>query len=115
MTNVDITPIIQAAITLIFAVITAFIVPWIKVKIAEVKTKVSEQQWWMLQDWAKVGVAAAEVLFKGTKLGKDKLAYVTQYLNEICEKHGYQFDSKTIRQAIENAWKKMTNSEQSIK
>lgn len=108
MTNIDITPIIELIITLLGAVITIMVIPWLK-------SKIDSNQWQTLQDWAKVGVSAAEVLFKGTKLGKDKLAYVTKYLNDMCEKHNYHFDEVTVRQAIENAWKNMTDREKSQK
>ena len=104
----DITPIIEIVIILLGTIVTIVVVPWLK-------TKIDNNQWQILQDWAKVGVCAAEVLFKGTNLGKDKLAYVTKYLNDMCEKHNYHFDETTVRQAIENAWKNMTDSEKSQK
>ena len=94
----------RLVITLLGTIITLMVIPWLK-------TKIDSNQWQTLQDWAKVGVCAAEVLFKGTNLGKDKLAYVTKYLNEMCEKYNYHFDETTVRQAIENAWKNMTNNE----
>lgn len=104
MTNtIDITPIVEIIITMLGTVVTLMVIPWLK-------SKLDTNQWQTLQDWAKVGVTAAEVLFKGTKLGRDKLEYVTKYLNEMCEKYNYNFDSVTIRQAIENAWKNMTDS-----
>lgn len=104
MTNtIDITPIIEIVITLLGTVVTVMVIPWLK-------SKLDTNQWQALQNWAKVGVNAAEVLFKGTKLGKDKLAYVTKYLNDMCKKYNYHFDEITIRQAIENAWKDMTNN-----
>lgn len=105
MTNtIDITPVIEIVITLLGTVVTVMVIPWLK-------SRLDTNQWQALQDWAKVGVNAAEVLFKGTKLGKDKLAYVTKYLNEMCEKYNYHFDETTIRQAIESAWKDMTDGE----
>lgn len=104
MNNIDITPIIELVITLLGTVITVMIIPWLK-------SKMDSNQWQTLQDWAKVGVTAAEVLFKGTKLGKEKLAYVTKYLNDMCEEYNYHFDETTVRQAIENAWKNMTDNE----
>ncbi len=108
MTNtINITPVIEIIITLLVAFVTIIIIPCIK-------SKLNTTQWQMLQDWARVGVSAAEVLFKGTRLGKDKLAYVTKYLNTMCEKYNYRFDETTIRQAIENAWKNMTDGESAI-
>lgn len=112
---VDITPIVQAVIALILAVVGTFLVPWINAKVSEIKINISDRQWQMLQEWTVKAVKAAEVLFKGTKLGKDKLAYVTQYLNEMCKSHGFTFNEKVIRQSIENAWKDMTDSEKTQK
>lgn len=105
MSNIiNITPVIELVIALLSTVITVMVIPWLK-------SKIDSNQWKTLQDWAKVGVTAAEVLFKGTKLGKEKLAYVTKYLNDMCEKYNYHFDETTVRQAIENAWKNMNDNE----
>lgn len=105
MSNIiNITPVIELVIALLSTVITFMVIPWLK-------SKMDINQWLTLQDWAKVGVTAAEVLFKGTKLGKEKLAYVTKYLNDMCEKYNYHFDETTVRQTIENAWKNMTDNE----
>lgn len=98
---IDITSIIEAVIKLIAAIIAVFIIPWIQ-------SKVSASKWDNLQKWASAGVNAAEAVFVGTKLGKDKRKYVEDYLSSLCEKHGYKFDDKDIRVALENAWRDMT-------
>ena len=48
----DITPIVQAVLTLIGVIITAVIVPWIK-------SKTNEQQQEEIKQWVKIAVAAA--------------------------------------------------------
>lgn len=100
-TNIDITPIIEAVITLIAAVITVFIIPWIKSKVSTAKLQ-------NLKEWAALGVNAAEALYKGTKLGKDKREYVEKYLKDLCEKNGYKYNDVEIRIALEDAWRNMT-------
>lgn len=105
MTNtIDITPILEVVIGLIVTIITSFLIPWIK-------AKATQEQLWILQDIAKIGVNAAEVLYKGSGKGAEKLAYVTTYIKEFCLSHNISFDDKSIRQAIENSWKQMTETE----
>lgn len=101
-TNIDITPIFEAIIALSATVITVFIIPWIK-------SKSSASKWKNLKDWASAGVNAAEAMFIGTKLGKDKRKFVEDYLKAECEENGYTFNDKKIRVALENAWRKMVN------
>lgn len=106
--TIDITPIIEAVIALIATVMTVLVIPWIK-------SKVSTSKWENLQAWAEAGVNAAEAIFIGSKLGKDKRKYVEEYLKEKCEKNGYIFDETDIRIALENAWRNVTAWEDSIK
>jgi len=102
MTNVvDITNIVEIVIALIVAVASYFVIPYIK-------SKLTASQWSNLQDWAEVGVKAAEAIFIGTKLGKDKREYVMKYLANLCKQNGYKFDEDIIRVALENAWEDMT-------
>lgn len=101
MSNINITPIIEIIIALIATVFTVLVIPWIK-------TKISASQYEFLQKIAETAVNAAEAIFIGTKLGKDKLKYVTEYLEAFCEEKGWKYDEATLRQAIENAWKNMS-------
>ena len=103
METIDLTPIIQIVIMLAVVIITSFVIPWIK-------SKTTQEQWQMIQDIAKIAVHAAEVLFKGSGRGAEKLNYVTTYIKEFCLSKGFTIDDKTIRQSIENAWDEMTNA-----
>ena len=70
----DLTPIIFAALTLIMAVITTFLIPYLK-------TKIDSNKFEKIQTWVKVAVEAAEMIYVGTGRGEEKKAYVVQYLN----------------------------------
>lgn len=88
----DVTEIILALITLAVAAITTFLIPWIK-------SKTTAEQRKQLLEWAKIGVSAAEVLYKGSGRGEEKFAYVQKWL----EDQGVTFDKTTITNAIEDA------------
>lgn len=88
----DITPIVNGLIAVITAVITAFLIPWIKAKTT------NEQQQEILT-WVKIAVSAAEQIFKGSGRGEEKKAYVLDFL----ESHGMLVDEEAVDNAIEMA------------
>ncbi len=88
----DITPIIEAAFMLIAAVITAVIVPYIR-------SKTTDTQRAELQALVRIAVTAAEQLYVGTEKGKEKKAYVLEWLNE----RGITVDSEKLDAMIESA------------
>ena len=69
----DITPIIEAILGLLAAIITAIIVPYIK------SCTTTEQQA-QIDAWVKIGVTAAEQVFTGAGRGDEKKAYVIDFL-----------------------------------
>lgn len=93
---VDLTPIVRAAITLMAALITYRLVPWIK-------ARTTEQQQANLAALASTLVYAAEQLF-GANRGAEKLAYVT----DILRKRGYDVDSQEVLAVVEAAVNQMT-------
>ena len=96
---IDITNIASAIITLIIALITTFLIPWMKTKLdAEKFTKVKE--------WTKVAVQAAEMIYDGVGRGEEKKAYVVNYLNS----KGYSLDADAINNLIESAVLELKNS-----
>lgn len=106
MTNtnlVDITPIIEIVITLLGTIITLIVVPWLK-------SKLDSNQWKNLNEYASVFVKCAEMIFKGTNLGKDKKKWVIEKLTAIAEEHHLKFSPDAIESAIENAVKNMNDS-----
>lgn len=88
----DITPIINALIAVIMAIVTAFLVPWIK-------TKTTAQERNELIAWVKIGVAAAEQIFKGSGRGAEKKTYVLQFLKD----NGFSVDNEVVNNAVNNA------------
>ncbi len=87
----DLTPVINAVIALIAALITAFVIPWVKRN-----TTAKDREEFL--KWVEIAVAAAEQLFHTTQ-GKEKKTYVVQFLQE----QGFTFSEAEIDAAIEGA------------
>ena len=92
---VDITKILLAVITLLGAIITTFVVPYLK-------QKLSEGSWENLTIIIKTFVRAAEQII-GSGKGEVKKQKVLQWLKE----QGVDIDSDMIDKAIEAAVKDM--------
>lgn len=90
--QVDMTSIVQATIALIVAVVTAFVVPWIKTR-----TTAAQQE--QLAALVSVAVAAAEQIFAGAGRGTEKKQWVLDWLAE----RGLKVDMATIDAAVEAA------------
>lgn len=86
--NIDLTPIIQAIIALIAALVTTKLIPWIKARTS------NEQQAFLLAT-IKTLVFAAEQLY-GAGEGDAKLDYVETQLKE----RGYTVDRAQIEAVI---------------
>ncbi len=89
---IDLTTIFSALITLICALISAFLIPYIK-------SKVSAEKLETIKAWVKVAVQAAEMLYRETGTGAQKKSYVIEYLNS----KGYDLDTDTLNNLIESA------------
>lgn len=89
---IDLTTIFSALITLIFTLISAFLIPYIK-------SKVSAEKLETIKAWVKVAVQAAEMLYRETGTGAQKKSYVIEYLNS----KGYDLDTDTLNNLIESA------------
>lgn len=88
----DITPIIEAVAALIAALITAFLVPYIK-------SKTTAEQQKEINAWVKIAVAAAEQIYTGSGRGEEKKEYVINRLRE----HGITVDEAKLDALIEAA------------
>lgn len=89
---VDITPIVNAVIALAAAIITAFVIPWIKTKIDAGKLE-------KYKEWVTIAVKAAEQIYAGTGRGAEKKEYVLKFL----QGKGLTVDFKSIENMIEAA------------
>lgn len=88
---IDITPIINAVIALIAALISVFLIPWIKAN-----TTAKEQE--TLLELIKIAVAAAEQIYEGTCRGDEKKQYVLDFLAS----KGIKVDDEAVNAAIES-------------
>ena len=89
MSNIDLTPIFQALIALVAALITRYVVPWIK-------TKTTLDQRREIRDLVSILVFAAEKLYTGSGRGKEKLAWVKERLDA----HGYKLDTDELVELV---------------
>ena len=99
MNMIDITPIVNAAIALIAAAVSVFLIPWIRSKTTDAQRK-------ELVEWVKIGVAAAEQLYKGQGRGEEKKQYVLDFLKQ----KGFTVDEESINAAIEAAVSQLNGS-----
>ena len=88
----DITPIVNAVIALVAAVISVFLIPWIKGKIETEKLN-------QIMGWVTIAVEAAEQIYRESGMGAKKKAYVLDFLS----KKGITLDVDSIDAMIESA------------
>lgn len=86
--NIDLTPIIQAIIALLAAIVTYKLIPWIK-------AKTTNEQQAMLSATVRTLVFAAEQIY-GAGKGAEKLDYVIAEL----QKKGFTADRAVVEAAV---------------
>lgn len=91
MDQINLTPIAQAIVAIVAALISTFVIPWIKSKLKNEDTA-------NFLRWVEIAVAAAEQLYESTE-GAAKKDYVLAYLTE----KGYSVDADDLENAIEAA------------
>lgn len=89
MTNL--TPLINAFIALVAALISAFVIPWLK-------RKTTAQDREEMLKWVEIAVTAAQQLYHNLN-GSERKEYVKNFLNS----KGYDVTDKAIDNAIEAA------------
>lgn len=89
----NITHIIELAILLVFAIISAFVVPVLKQKLGQDKLN-------KILTYVEIAVTAADQLFN-TDQGQEKKEYVLAYLNAELERLGLTVDMETLENMIE--------------
>lgn len=90
----DLTPIVNAVITLIAAIVTTFLIPWIKSKIDAAKLA-------QIVEWVGIAVRAAEQIYNESGMGAKKKQYVLDFLAS----KGFTLDPDSINAMIEAAVK----------
>jgi Na+-translocating ferredoxin:NAD+ oxidoreductase RnfG subunit len=96
--NIDLTQITLAVIALLSAILTGFVIPWLKKKVDVENGKLTETQTVLLRLAINTAVKAAEQLFN-LEEGQRKKEYVITILKE----QGYEVDQAAIDAAIEAA------------
>ena len=92
----DLTPIVNAVITLIAAIVTTFLIPWIKSKIDAAKLA-------QIVEWVGIAVRAAEQIYNESGMGEKKKQYVLDFLAD----KGFTLDPNSINAMIEAAVKNL--------
>ena len=92
----DLTPIVNAVIALIAAIITTFLIPWIKSKIDAAKLA-------QIVEWVGIAVRAAEQIYNESGMGEKKKQYVLDFLAS----KGFTLDPDSINAMIEAAVKNL--------
>lgn len=88
----DITPIVEAVVAIVCAVVTCVLIPYIK-------SKTTAEQQAEINAWVKIAVSAAEQIYSGSGRGEEKKAYVVEWLRS----HGITLDSEKLDAMIEAA------------
>lgn len=96
MNKMDITPILELAVKLIFAAVTIFLLPKIK-KLLAAKFAESDQK--KLLRWVELAVQAAEEAARSGLIDK-KAKY--QYAKTFLEARGMTFDADTMQALIDS-------------
>ena len=91
--EINITELLNAIIALLAAVITTFVIPWIK-------RKVGNEKMTDFLRWVEIGVLAAEQMYQSFE-GEEKKNYVVGLLKE----KGFKFSDVEVSAAIESAVK----------
>ena len=86
--NINLTPIFEAIIALLAAIITYKVIPWIK-------ERTTKEQFARLEAAARVAVFAAEQLY-GAGKGDEKFRYAQEYL----ARKGFDIDAAEIEAAV---------------
>lgn len=87
----DYTKLIEAVIMLIMAILTTFVIPWLKTKYTQ-----NQLETWMR--WVKIAVTAAEQIYTAEQWSEKK-QYVVTYLKD----QGIKYNEATINNMIEAA------------
>ena len=87
----DLTPIFNAVIALVAALVSAFVIPWVK------RNTTAQEREDFLR-WVEIAVAAAEQLFHATQVAEKK-----KYVIAFLEEKGFVLSEEELNAAIEGA------------
>lgn len=93
---IDLTPVLEALVSLVVVIITCVIVPYIR-------KKTSQETFDEIREWVKIAVLAAEQIYTGSGRGTEKKAYVVDFLKS----KGFTIDSASVDALIESCVKEL--------
>lgn len=102
----DITPIVEALISICVFVITTILIPFLGNKYKALKASNAKIATLDLQKYIDVAVNAAEQIYKSTgleKRGQEKKEYVINQINSYLSSHNMTVDAEEINMMIESA------------
>ena len=88
----DYTTLFEGILTVLFALVTLYVIPWIK-------SKLTAEELADIIKWVKIAVQAAEMIYKESGMGKAKKDYVLTFLAD----KGIKYDERQIDSLIESA------------
>lgn len=97
--------IILGVVSILGAILTGIVVPFVKEKIGNEKLTKYEE-------WASMAVECAEMLFKEQGMGEEKKEYVVDFLNNMFNKNKVVITPEQIEVLVEAAVKSMKLEEQ---
>ena len=95
----EITPIVIAFVSMVFAIIGIFLIPFVKSKVGEEKFK-------DISKWVRIAVNAAEQIYNESGMGEVKKEYVLEFL----KKRGITMDIDSVDALIESEVYKLNSS-----
>lgn len=98
----NITPILGGIITILFGVITAFIIPILRRHYGQEVLDNIANMMYQINYWIGVFVKAAEQIYPLPKSGESKKAYVLEHMKAKLEELGFVVDEDTLDAQIEN-------------
>ena len=94
MKSIDLTPILQAILTLIAALITCRFIPWLK-------SQTTKNQQSILVTAVKIGVDAAEQIYKHGE-NQEKINYAIDFAQVYLMSKGYEVNIPTLKATAES-------------
>ena len=88
----DYTALFEGIIMVLAALITIFVIPWLR-------SKISAEDLAEIMKWVKIAVQAAEMIYKESGMGQQKKKYVETFLTDL----GIRYDQQQIDNLIESA------------
>ncbi len=98
--QINITEILGIVITLIGAIVTYLVIPYIK-------SKTTKAQYDNIIEWITTAVKAYEVIYKESGKGSEKRQDVIDYIVKKATKANIKIDLEDISLVIEKVWKEM--------